>query len=380
MMVAWSPGDTCIARCDLFAVNSSSFQPVRLYDATTGTALPPLTGHQGAILAIAFSPDGKHLAGGGFDKRVHIWDIATGKEVILGQTHAGQVNGVAFRPDGKILASAGTDNSVRLWDLATGKWQRTLTGHDGSVTGVAFHKNGKLLASGGGDGTMQLWDLAANKDRTLKGHQKGEVRVAFSPDGQTLASAGHDGFVKLWGLDADQARHSLSTDSKAHGLAFSPDGQTVAVGCEDGGVRLWEATTGLELPAPQLAKGAAVLGVAFHPTEPLLAVCGPQADGLRLWDLAAHKEKPFGGSAGPARCCLWGAGGKVLISASSKGGTVRLWDLSGKTPRSKVIPLGKTEILGMALSPEGCYLATANANGTIYILKLAKAGEVVPSL
>jgi WD40 repeat protein len=84
------------------------------------------------------------------------------------------------------------------------------------------------------------------------------------------------------------------------------------------------------------------------------------------------------GHTGPIRVCLWRADGGLLISAGWKDGIVRLWDLAGKTPRSKVLALRKTENLGIALSPEGRYLATANADGTIYVLRLAKVGKGFP--
>jgi WD40 repeat protein len=58
-------------------------------------------------------------------------------------------------------------------------------------------------------------------------------------------------------------------------------------------------------------------------------------------------------------------------------GTVRLWDLAGATPRSRAIALSAGEITGAALSPEGRYLATANADGTIYLLRRVQAGEAL---
>ncbi len=55
---------------------------------------------------------------------------------------------------------------------------------------------------------------------------------------------------------------------------------------------------------------------------------------------------------------------------------MRLWDLTGPTPRCKVLPGGWTHPYAVALSPDGRYLATGNQNGSIYIRKLASRGEV----
>lgn len=64
--------------CALFvfpSTHSASFDStVRLWDVERGVCIHTLTKHQEPVYSVAFSPDGKHLASGSFDKCVHIWN------------------------------------------------------------------------------------------------------------------------------------------------------------------------------------------------------------------------------------------------------------------------------------------------------------------
>jgi WD40 repeat protein len=87
---------------------------------------------------VAFSPDGKLLAGAYSDGIIRLWNPVTGQAAgSLPRTGTGEQTGaggqsgavsVAFSPDGKLLASAYSNGTIRLWNPATGQPAGTASG------------------------------------------------------------------------------------------------------------------------------------------------------------------------------------------------------------------------------------------------------------
>jgi WD40 repeat protein len=177
---------------------SAADETVKVWDSVTGKELLAFTRQSGRFTSVAFSPDGRCLAGGYSENRAKIWEIATGKEAVSLE-NAGVVGCLAFSPDGKRLA-AGCWDTVKIWEWATGKELLTLKGHFWQVHSLAFSPDGQRLASGSstqGDRTVRVWDTTTGKELyTLKNCEG--LCVAFSPDGQCLASCGFAPYVTLW--------------------------------------------------------------------------------------------------------------------------------------------------------------------------------------
>ena len=227
------------------AIGSDDYR-TKIWNARNGVYLYTFSGTEKPIHrdCVVLSADGQGVAFGCDDKTVKLWNLRTGKSQSV-KGHSRYVNSVAFSSDGQTLASGSDDETVKLWHLLTGDLLRTLTGHEGPVMAVAFSSDGQTLASGGADKTIRLWNPnTGNVLRILSGHGDYIRCLAFRSDGRFLASGSSDQTVRLWDPQTGRLLQTLTDHADyVNSVAFSPDGQTLASGSDDTTVKLWTMTS-----------------------------------------------------------------------------------------------------------------------------------------
>jgi len=285
------------------------------------------------VNSVAFSPDGRLLAGCGLANTIVMWELPTRKPRAIFLGHAQPVEALAFSPDSRTLASAGADAVVRLWDAATYSPVPTaeLRKHSKSVNAVAFSPDGKSLATGSADATVRLWDLTAPKPLErfeLKEHASPVYAVAFAPDGKTIASGSSDQTVRLWSVGTGKPVGTLTEHvSSVNALAFTSDGSTLASGSSDQTILLWERE-GENFRKKEVLKGHArhVFALAFGPND------------------------------------------RRVVSADH-GGRIIVWDVSSRSERFRwQLPRAA---YGVSFAPDGRYVAVGTGDGTICVFRVA---------
>lgn len=250
---------------------------VVLVDTTTWKIRSRLKGKAQPIRVLAFSPDGKRLAGssgrmemgiGNDEFEALIWDLETGALLEQSPRHARSITAIAFSPDGNLLATAARDKALRVWQLPSMKLLNTASEFVISANEIETitDKTEKKKAK---DALPQISWLTA---------------VAFSPDSKTIIGCGADGMLRFYQTSSGKISHVvkprdwpiMSWDSfwaisdptlfslgmsrgpadvlfpssfpgssfmarisgVMNAMALSPDGKILATGAADGKIRL----------------------------------------------------------------------------------------------------------------------------------------------
>lgn len=250
----------------------------------------------GPLLALAISPNGNHVATGGWQGTVKIWDRLSGKLIRSFAAHDGKkkkIHGIAYSPNGRLLATCGHDRRVRLWNAETTDLVRDLPPmrhHD--VKALEFSPDGQYLATLGGmekrAAILQLWTVQGNPVHRFQGREKRFSALAFSPDGRMLAAGDLNGYLHVWDVET-KARITQAREHKEaiRALAWSPDGRALVSGSRDHRVKVWDART-FDKPREIEGHFRVIQSLSFSPDGNLLAIA---TDGrVKLWEMAHQRE------------------------------------------------------------------------------------------
>lgn len=140
---------------------NNAVQVYRLDGSGALSAVQTLTSSTSAVSALAFSPDGAHLAAGNAAGKIVVyktgtWEVATDRW----SAHTARVLSIAWNRAGTHAASGGLDTNVHVWSLAKpGSRVKAANAHKDGVYGVAWVDGDQKVASTGGDAAVKIWTV-----------------------------------------------------------------------------------------------------------------------------------------------------------------------------------------------------------------------------
>jgi WD40 repeat protein len=291
--------------------------------------------------------------------------------------------------DGDARLATGAASGVHVWDVPSGELLHTLEVDSRGVDTLTLDPSGKLLVAGGASGVIQMWDAQTFKPIRTLGPAPGAIRgLSISPDGKLLAAAGPNGQlgaadrefgILLWDLATGRALPTISHPPPEFGttvLKFLPEGRRL-VTAQDRTLRIvavesGEITTTVEVPnLPRTLGSIAVSGKRL--------VTGAHEAKLRLWDTDGWKQvSTWHAHDGlpPPRCGVssvnFSPDGRYVLSGGMDG-MVGVWEVSSGNRLLELDARGESSgrwITGVAMTPDGGFLAAAHYGGTATLWRI----------
>lgn len=385
--LAFGPDGKAFAFAQQNADEGTNF--VSVLNLETG-ALMKMKPENRVFTALAFSADGKVLAGGGdWGKMgVFLWELPSGRS--LPQLPALSDDEVIIKLvflSTKLYALF-DDGAVGSWDYnKTRSGTKLPTGNERPITDIATTESGKLIAWCDSEGKIEVEGL--NLFDVTKFASGSPVKsIAFSPDGKTLAVATIDNKLILWAMGNSQrpfVRTLSNQQVRLSSIAVSPDGKTLAstpVSRFSEPLHFWELTTGNALDQSvserQLGRSTKII---YRSDGRALACNNVRSNDAALW-LCEEGEKGcswevklLGGHQNTVEAVAFSPDGHLLATGDA-GGQIILRDGNSGEPIHAPLQAHNSSVYTLAFSPDGKTLVSGGQDGQVIFWQVESGTEL----
>lgn len=298
-----------------------------------------------------------------------------------------------------LLALGGIGVIVFGWWLSWLNPTNSTRGHRAAVNSVQFAATDLTALSGSDDGTLLQWQTQPGLtlfnqpvSQTIGTTDKSIRTIRLQPgEGGIVAAGLENGEIQLWDLVEQRSKPIASfqdqPDDRVFDLAFTSDGNTLFSGHGSGLVLRWDVQSMLAVETALIRRpqqGIAKLSFAVSTLELVgpngthLAI-GGQFNQLMLWDLQSNQLNAISPHPGKATdfivsMAIASTQPHLLATADTQG-TIRLWNLTNCLHQKQPCQLLdewqlSQTIQALALSADGCYLASSGTNPEITLWPL----------
>jgi serine/threonine protein kinase/WD40 repeat protein len=293
--------------------------------ATTLAQLGRLSGHTGAVTALA-SDDARHwIVSSGADATLKIWSNLSGALVRSIDLEEGPATALAL--DDRRALTGHRTGAIVLWDLQRAERLQVYHLQDGPISALAFTDDPNHFAAASPAAPLTLFDIRdpATASALVEAGESVSDLVAAARSRPLLVANGPDHTIRVWRTESrGVGRTYRGPLAGVSALEIAAGGRLVASGSMDGSISVW-STSSSRLQRSFRAHSGRVTALAFMPSDrALLATAG--TDGLvKLWDLRAMRNaRVLSGHTGPVRALGFADAGRRLISAGDDG-VILIW-------------------------------------------------------
>ncbi|MBI5823179.1 MAG: TIR domain-containing protein [Chloroflexi bacterium] len=338
---------------------------------------------KGPVSIVQFHPGGEWLGVGTKTGGVRIWKAMTSL-VEAGPIHEAEIFNLAFSPDGKLLASASEDSSARIARAETGRETLAIQ-HPDWVEDVAFSPDSSWFVTVSDDKIVRVLDSESGREKLRMSHGSFVQRVEVSPNGEWILSTGYDLTARLWDSQTGALMFEASIDGVGSALTFSQDGSQIIIGDRNGNITIWDVSL-LKARVGYIGFTEFVNKAKFDPAGQWMLI---NTDDKNLWQIPTDQLTTIhDGTLGTnvltfdeltAQLKVSPDSKWIAISVNSEVSNSRavLYNLETKVLHS--LP-HSSDISGLAISPEGKFLATTNEGNTSVFIWEIESGQQINEL
>jgi len=408
------------------AILSCDFKPTRPFRVATGSEDnqvnwfegPPfkfnkaLKEHARFVNSVRFAPDGNKVVSIGLDKKGVVYDGKTGDKLVelaAQGAHTAGIYSASWSPDSKQILTVSADKTGKIWDAATGALVSTLTpgGDATEYQQLGSLWQGENIITINLNGDISYFDPKSpgNPTQVIRGHNKFITALAYDPASKHFYTGSYDATIIQWNyasgatqaftgkghtnsvssivvqgdhlvtISLDDTIRFTQTNSREYGASISLDGQPAAVAVGSKTLDLAVVATIKSVVVVRSGKVAFTLPAAWQPTAIALSpdekevAVGGKDNSLHIYSLNGDnlsEVKKLEGHRGSVTAATYSPDGKFLATADANR-DIFVWDVAAKTIKIEGWVFHTARVNTLSWHPSSRYLASGGLDSNVYI-------------